>query len=151
MKLKNHTTAISHERSISEIQAMLITFGAENVMLSAENKEIKEIKFTYRINDRLYPFKLPVNIEKTTDILWKEYSSKSRRGRKSRNDFIEEARRIAWRIARDWIHSQLSILAIEAVRFEEVFLGYLMMPDDKTLSEKIVHGEFKKMLPEFVE
>ena len=46
MKLKNYTTTIPSERSVSEIQTMLITFGAENVMLTAENNEIKEIKLT---------------------------------------------------------------------------------------------------------
>ena len=148
-KLKNYSTTIPAERSISEIQGILVKFGAKSIMLDTQDKRVTEIKFLYQIDDTLLPFKLPVNIENTTEFLWKEYRKSSSRGRKTRDDFYDEAERISWRIARDWVHAQVSLLAIEAVELIDIFAGYLMTNTEtgETIADKIKSGDFKKMLP----
>lgn len=66
-------------------------------------------------------------------------------------DFEDEAYRVAWRILRDWLHSQLSIIATEQVKPEQVFLPYLMITGEKTLAEHFSEGKLDKLLPKYEE
>ncbi|HDY90096.1 MAG TPA: hypothetical protein ENH82_18510 [bacterium] len=147
--LKNYTTTIPASRSIGEIQEILLQFGAQSIQLNAVNKRVTDIKFLFRLGDKLLPFRLPINIEKAVDFLWNQYRKKSSRGRKERDDFYDEAERISWRIGRDWIHAQVSLLAIEAVELIDVFAGYLMTNTEtgETFADQIKAGAFDKMLP----
>lgn len=151
VNLKNYTTSIPASRSIAEIQEILVKFGAQNIMLDINDNRVTDIKFLYKLGTVLLPFKLPINVENTVDFLWNQYSRKSSRGRKSRKDFYDEAERISWRIGRDWIHSQVSLLAIDAVELIDVFAGYLMTNTEtgETLADKIKSGSLDKLLPEF--
>ncbi len=151
-KLKNYTTTISAERSIGEIEQMLLNFGANNFMkkVSEDGKrQYSTIMFTIEINGNNLPFRLPANIDKVTEYLWQDYKNTRTRYRKTREDFAKEAYNITWRIIKDWVHAQLSIIATGMVKIEEVFLPYLMVDDKTTLSEKFVSGGLKKLLPEY--
>ena len=147
-KLKNYTTTVPAKTSISDIQSILIEFGAQSIMLNATDCRVTEIKFLYRVGDSLLPFKLPVNIENTVEFLWRQYQKGTSRGRKTRDDFYDEAERVSWRIARDWIHSQVSLLAIKAVELIDVFAGYLMTNTEtgETVADKIKSGSWDKLL-----
>ncbi len=147
-KLKNYTTMIPAFKSIGEIQEILISFGSQNIIMNADNGKIKAIKFTYRIDDMILPFILPVNVDNAVEVLWREYQKTRHRGSKSKSDFYEEAERISWRIARDWIHSQLSILTIQAADFIDVFAGYLVMNTTscETLGNQLKSGNFRKLI-----
>ena len=150
-KLKNYTTSIPAEKSIAEIEQLLLDFGADNFMkkVDREKRQFTEICFTFEIHNRQVPFKLPANIEKLRDYLYKEYIGKTTRPRKSKEDFDKDAYNIAWRIIKDWVHAQLSIIKTEMVEAEEVFLPYVMIDDKQTFSQKFMSGAMDKMLPEF--
>lgn len=150
-KLKNYTTTVPAEKSISEIEHLLLEFGAENFMKKAdkEKRQFTGIMFTFEINDKQLPFKLPANVEKVCDYLYKDYLKRTSRPRKSREDFEKDAYNIAWRLIKDWVHAQLSIITTEMVQPEEVFMPYLMVDGDITLSQKFIAGDMNKMLPEF--
>ena len=147
VKLRNYTTSVPASKSIGEIQALLIKFGSEKVMIESKGGRIDGISFAIRIDDDLTPFKLPANTEKVLKYLWEEYCDKTTRRRKEQSDFIEDAYNIAWRIIKDWIHAQLSIIEIGMVHAEEVFLPYLILDGNKTLYQKFASGEMKKFLP----
>ena len=151
-KLKNYTTTIPGARTIGEIEALLIDFGAENFMktVNKEKKQITSIMFTFEVNGKQLPFKLPTNVEKCRDYLYKEYLSKTKRPGKEKEDFDIDAYNIAWRLIKDWVHAQLSIIESGMVEPEEVFLPYLMIDKDRTLSQKFISGDMDKMLPEFI-
>ncbi len=67
--LKNYTTTVPASKSISEIQDLLIRFGAQNIIMDSDGERIIAIKFTYPFNDMILPFMLSVNIENTTELL----------------------------------------------------------------------------------
>ena len=95
-KLRNYTMTIPAEKSIAEIQTMLIEFGAGNIMIIPEGKRVVGIQFLYRISDTLLPFRLPpVKLEKTVDLLYSEYNKSTTRGKKDRNDFYDDAYKIS--------------------------------------------------------
>lgn len=150
-KLKNYTTTISGMKTINEIEELLLDFGAENFMktVNKEKKQIKSIMFTFEVNGKQLPFKLPANVDKMRDYLYNQYYSKTRRPRKEIEDFDTDAYNIAWRLIKDWVHAQLSIIESSMVQPEEVFLPYLMIDKDRTLSQKFLSGEMNKMIPDF--
>lgn len=150
-KLKNYSTTVPAEKSIGEIEKLLLAFGAENIMKKA-NKELRqftEIMFSFEINGKQVPFKLPANVNNVREYIYLQHCSKSRRSRKSKEDFNAEAYRITWRLIKDWVHAQLSIISSDMVKAEEVFLPYLMIDKDRTLSQKFVAGEMDNLLPEY--
>ncbi|MCK4647247.1 MAG: hypothetical protein KAU46_13415 [Candidatus Aminicenantes bacterium] len=124
-KMKNYTTEISADRSILEIEKLLTLFGAEMV-IKEYTPDGKVHSLTFRLlNDA---FKLPANIKGVKEILYKgTRSHHSSDGAKRRE---ERSYRVAWRIIKDWIHAQLSLIASGQAQPQEIFLPYMF--DGKT-------------------
>lgn len=149
-KLKNYTTSIPATRSISEIQSMLMDFGAQQIMLEAgEERKAIGISFLMVINEQRLPFRLPViNAQELANYLYQDYRRQTPKGRKSRADFDKASYRIGWRIIRDLVHSQISIVATKMVRPEAVFLPYLIVDENnRTLSQDVLEGKLNYLLP----
>lgn len=119
-KLKNYTTQISAEKSIFEIEQLLNSFGATKTMkeFTAEGK-VKSLAFMIDTKS----FKLPANVEGVKNVLFKDkrYSGK-RDAMANRN---ETAYRVAWRVLRDWIYSQLSVVASGQAQPDEMLLPFI--------------------------
>jgi len=147
--LKNFTTSISAGKTIGEIDELLIEFGAENIMKVIEDKSVKAIMFTLDLQSNQIPFRIEANVEKTAEFLANEYNKSHSRKSKSKDDFINEAYNITWRIWKDWIHSQISIIATENVDAIKLLLGFVAVNKDLTLGDKFLEGEYRKMLPAF--
>jgi len=145
--LKNFTTSISAGKTIGEIDELLIEFGAENIMKVIENKSVKAIMFTLDLQGNQIPFRIEANIEKTAEFLATQYNNSHSRKSKSKDDFINEAYNITWRIWKDWIHSQISIIATENVEAIKLLLGFVAVNKEFTLGDKFLEGEYRKMLP----
>jgi hypothetical protein len=149
-KLRNYTTSISASKSIGEIQELLIEFGAEKIMFDIKNRQAAGVSFIIKIGDKFYPYKLSVKPDNVQEFLWKEYKSGKRNAlRKKREDFADDAMKIAWRIQRDLLHSLLSVVATEQVAAGVALMGFLMVDTKNTIGELFEHGELRKALPEF--
>jgi len=137
-KMKNYTTDISAERSISEIEKFLTLFGAIAI--------IKEYTPDGRVDSLMFKlqdeaFKLPANVNGVKEVLYKSSrSAHSGDGMKRRE---ERSYRVAWRIIKDWTHAQLSLIASGQAQPQEIFLGY-MFDGKETLFQKY---EANKLLP----
>lgn len=118
LKLISYTTNIKAEKSISEIEQLLAEFGA--------NKIIKDYLSDGRVSGIAFQlngkgFKLPNNQEGVFNILFKNKSSRIN-GTKERE---ERAYRVSWRILREWIHAQLSLIASGQAEPEQALLPYM--------------------------
>jgi hypothetical protein len=69
--------------------------------------------------------RLPADEGKATDALWADYSDHISRPRKSRKDFEAQGSRTAWRIVKDWVEVQMSMLELGQVDVIQVFLAYV--------------------------
>ena len=54
----------------------------------------------------------------------------------------DQARKVAWRILKDWVDVQLALLDMKMVSFEEIFLSYIQTQDGKTIYEKLEERQF---------
>ena len=57
---------------------------------------------------------------------------------------MEQAQRVAWRILKDWIESQIALMESGMVCMEEVFLPY-MLAGDRTVYDALVSQEFRAL------
>lgn len=126
MPIANYTTEVTALKSIGEIQGILVGHGAKHILIDYEKEEPVGLAFVVATVCGDAGFRLPANINKVQAVL-------TRQRVKSQVD-RQYAARVAWRILRDWIRSQMAILETEMVTLDELFLPYMETgKDGKTL------------------
>lgn len=140
------TTKISPEQTVGEIQQTFCRYGAKAIQLEYEDKGIKAVKFVIDVNGQNAPFLLPCRWNEVHTAL----INRMRKVRQSREeDYILQAKRIAWRQIFRWIEAQLALVETNMVRIEEVFMPYLVVnKKGETLYEQISNNGFKGSLLE---
>jgi len=145
MALKNYTTSISPEKTIGEIEIILSKHGASHIFKMYDNGIPKAVAFKMIINGQDISFKLPMEEDKILQVFKNAVHNKglSKRYWEDR----EQARRTGWRIIKDWVDSQMALLEINVVKFEEIFLPYMYDANtDETLFQKLEKKGFNLML-----
>lgn len=139
--IKNYTTDVPTERTVSEIQKILSQNGARGIALEYDgNGNIKDIFFKIILHEKELPFRLPAKAERVYAALHGDASY----GYKERYDkqWHAEAERIAWRICKTWLEAQVTLINLEQAKIEEVFLPYLIISGSKTLFETMEENQF---------
>lgn len=137
--IKNYTTDVPAVRSIAEIESILASFGA-TAIIKEFFPDGKVRALSFRLEDKT--FKLPADAEGVKKILFKGKKDHDRKDLiKSRED---RSYRVAWRIIKDWIHAQLSLIASGQAHPQQLFFGH-MYDGNKTLYQAYVEG---KLLPQ---
>jgi hypothetical protein len=138
--IKNYTTNISIEVTISEIQKLLSENGATSIMTEYDNGKIKSLFFKLRYGEKELPFRLPVKRDNVFKALFSKLSGNSN------PKWFEERQRkagmIAWRVCKLWLEAQITHINLEQAKPEEVFLPYLVMGNNKTLFEQMEENQF---------
>jgi hypothetical protein len=128
-KIKNFTTSISATRTITEIEEMLTLCGADAIIKNYRGDgRVEALSFMYQKRG----YRLPANSEKCLEEIQKikEYQ------RKPTQWLGEQAERVTWRVIKDWLDAQLSLIRIGQAEVEQVMLPYMW--DGKTsLYEKL--------------
>ena len=131
----NYTTTISVQKTAGEIQEILASAGVQKVMIDYGPDRIPDaISFQVEIRGNLAAFRLPSRWQG----VWKSLNDSTA---EKRYKSEEQARRVAWRIIKDWCEAQLAIIEAGAAELTEVFLPYLVSPQSgRTLFEEFKSG-----------
>jgi oligoribonuclease (3'-5' exoribonuclease) len=133
MKLRNYTTQIAVSKTFSEISELLADMGAEQIMADYDgSKMMTAISFRINTGMGLMAYHMPARIDNIHAELQKSIYSKISRSKKTH----EQAARIGWRILKDWIHAQMSLIKADQVEIDQVFLPYMQI-EGKTLYDHI--------------
>jgi len=123
-RIKNFSTTISVEKTLSEIERMLAKYGATKIMKEFDDEgNVKLLAFMIISSKGELPIKLPIQVHKIMEIFKNQVNEKKLPKKYLRNK--EQAYKVGWRIIKDWLDAQLSLLAIEMVKIEEIFLPYI--------------------------
>lgn len=142
MKIANYTTEVDADKSVAEIQRMLGMSGARAIMIEYELNEPSAISFRIERPNRQISFRLPCDWKRTLKVIHAETVP-------NRFKTPHQAKRVAWRIVRDWLRAQLSLIEIDAADPEQVFLPYAVTPSGQTLYERFKAEGFQQLaLPE---
>ena len=129
MNLKNYTSTVPVEKSITLIEKKLVSIGATHIakIYEGEPRQLKGITFQITINNIPRLFKLPSKAETVFTVMWSEIKKPHQSTRKN---IEEQSLRTAWKLLSDWVDIQASMILLEQAELAEVFLPY--MYDGKT-------------------
>lgn len=122
--MKNYTSTVPAERTVSEIEDLLIRVGARSISKEYHEGQISALNFVIPCPETNAPLgvRLPADPGAVFEVLM--------RGRKVRDKATqqrvrEQSKRTAWRLMFDWVHIQLSLIEMRQAEAMQVFLPYL--------------------------
>ena len=126
MTLRNYTTQIPAEKTILEIESILVKFGAGGILKEYEGSKVSAILFYVVYDGQRIPFKIPMSLEKSRKVIT-SLVNEGKLPKKFLNEPLrsEQGERITWRIIKDWIDSQLSLLEVNFAESIEILLKIL--------------------------
>jgi|SRR4051812_490502 hypothetical protein len=140
--IKNYSTEVPLEKTLAEIQSLLANNGATGIMFDYDGQgNLNAVFFKIRYGEKDLPFRLPAKPQQVYNALFAGMQYENR----LREDRMKKAQRIAWRICKLWLEAQITHINLDQATPQEVFLPYLVMPNNKTLYE--VMEEHKFLLP----
>lgn len=119
----NYTTKIPATKTIGEVQELLVKHGASRIAVDYTDGNASGLTFAVTTAHGLRLFSLPVDVDAMQRLL------KDRRptGGISVAAFHSRAHaeRVAWRVIKDWMAAQLTLVATEMASLDQVMLPYL--------------------------
>lgn len=143
MVVRNYTTQIKVEKTLAEIESILVKFGAQGIYKEYEGQRISSLMFFLIHEGQKIPFKIPLSIVKSRNIIQK-IVNKGKLAKKYGVEPLrtEQGERVSWRIIKDWIDSQLSLLEMNFAEPLEIFLPYAYnVVEDKTMYNKFLENK----------
>lgn len=138
MAILNYTTTVDAFKTVSEIEYILMKHKAKSIMKEYSGEQIVGLSFLIDTGRQQIPVKLPVKIAECYEILKREKQNGSRNVKTT----MDQAERTAWRILKDWVAAQMALLDIEMVKFEEIFLPYIVDASGRTMFEQLEQQQF---------
>lgn len=130
MKLKNYTSGVPVERTISRIEQVLAQSGASGISKDYDNGSLVALSFRVALpTGRTVAVRLPANHDGVYQSLRKEM----RRPRPGTLEKLrDQAMRTSWKLMQDWVEVQISLIKMQQVDFLQVFLPYVMVDNNRT-------------------
>lgn len=142
MKIYMETTNITPEKTVSEINAVLMRYGASAILTELEHGQIEAVSFKHKIGEEFVPFRLPCRWKNIETVLAKRGRVHSWSAQRRREALALKARRVAWRQILRWVEAQMALVETSMVKVEEVFFPYIQTQSGKTLYEIQEQGKF---------
>ena len=151
LPIKNYSTTINVERTVAEIEKILAKHGASAILKEYDVAgRVTAVNFIIKVFEgQSIPFRLPLDIQALMEVINYQIDhpdpKEGRIQRKYKND-MDYARRVGWRIMRDWIDAQMTLIDLKQVTVQQVFLPYAYdMLEKKTFYEKLNESKFKNL------
>ncbi len=136
MALLNYTTSTSVDTSVSQVQAALSKVGVSGVLTEYEDGYVTALSFRLKLNDQDISFRLPTDWKPVLEAL-RQQKARRVRGHGGIRLTEDQARRVAWRITKDWVEAQCAFIETMMVTTAQVFLPYAVTPSGQSLYEYI--------------
>lgn len=132
--IANRTTTVAAEKSVMEIQAMLASVKASAMMIDYVDGKPDAIAFKMIKGGQPIAFRLPAN--------WQGILEAMRRDKTVPRRLVceDQARRVSWRVVRDWLRAQLTLIEAGASSIEEVMLPWAITNDGTTVGQRVLSG-----------
>lgn len=140
MPILNYTTQIQAGKSAAEVQNILAKGGAKSVSIDYnDNGEPDALQFAIIYLESPVYFRLPCNVEGVYTAL------RGAKGVPYSKQNKEQARRVAWRIIKDWVEAQLAIVQSRQAQLAEVFLPYVVAENGQTMFQAFTESKQKQL------
>lgn len=151
-RILNYTTAISAEKTIGEIKAILRAHDTRSVTEVYDGGKVTGLEFVFETGWGARPYLLPAKPEIVLHLMVERHNKGKRewtRGYIAKDripqSLRDQAERTAWRTIKDWVEAQMALMATRQVSFEQIFLPYALV-DDSNRTMFDVYSETQKAL-----
>lgn len=139
MPIMNYTTKVAVDKTAAEVQAILGRSGAASVSVFYMSGQPAGVTFTMSTPAGPREYRLPVDVEAMHRHLRSEHAAGRLRAHQSVASMTsrEQAARVAWRVAKDWLEAQVTLVQAQMATLDQVMLPYLLTagPESRTLYE----------------
>lgn len=137
--IKNYTTEVATHQTVAEIQQLLAENGATGIAFEYDGQgRLVSIFFRVPYQGTTLSFRLPAKPDEVYQALFANLNQEW----KYKDQRMEKATRIAWRVCKLWLEAQLTHVNLGQAKIQEVFLPYLVLDDNKTLYERMEKSQF---------
>lgn len=137
MALLNYTTEVPVDKSLAEISRILARGKAAAIMSEFDGfGNVAAISFRAKTEFGVMAFRLPIDV-KATEALLRKHVNDGGRKRWANNQWEEQARRVGWRVIKDWIEAQMALIETGMVKLEQVMLPFAHTPTGETFYERL--------------
>lgn len=141
INLKNYTTEVPAQRSIENIEKLLIQFGATHIMKQIDVGAVTAISFRIQVDNLPLAIKLPAKVSNIRKWLLKHKPGMSEKNRQA------QAERIAWKQQYELLFLQLSMVEMEQMELLEALLPNAFdITNNQTFFDKMKEQKFKALL-----
>ncbi len=141
MPLLNYTTSIDTGKTVNEITMMLSRARASAILSEFDDQQhLTAVSFKIQTKFGIMAFRLPCEPKAVMAVINNQVLA-GKIPRRYRDD-MEQARRVGWRIIKDWLEAQLAIVETQMVSLDQVFLPYAQNESGQTLYEVMSGGGF---------
>jgi len=147
MNLKNYTSSVPVETTIARIEQYLIGTGlVSGIGKEYNGKIVQSIGFQIEYEAGKLPLtiKLAARVDACCDFFWKDHCATARRNRKTREDFLEQAARTAWRLQEDDVRVQTSLIMLKQRTVVEAFMASIW-DGERTFYQRLEKSGFKQL------
>ncbi len=139
--LKNYTTDIAASKTIAEVQEILAKSGARGIAFEYDNSgNIESLFFRLQIESgKEVAFKLPAKPEAVYKAMFAGMSGEYAYGESRRQKSLN----IAWRIMKEWLEVQFTLIKLEQAEAIEIFLPYMVTGQNRTLYQDMKQNQFQ--------
>lgn len=134
--LLNYTTVVEAPKTAGEIVGLLAAKGARAIMIDYDdNREPRAISFEIEIGGQRAGFRLPCDVEGAYKAMCRNSSIPQR------YKTTDQAKRVAWRIQKDWVEAQMALIECGQAELQQVFLHCLIVgPNRQTLFQRFTEN-----------
>lgn len=140
MPILNYTTEVAASKSIAEIQRILAKHGARSITTDYDlDGNICGLSFSIMIEQMPLAIRLPCDVDGVLRALLNADGVP----RRSRNK--DQARRVAWRILKDWLEAQLALYEVGQAEMAQVLMPYAIDSEGRTAYSMFKEGHVRQL------
>lgn len=139
MPILNYTTQVDSDKSIAEISGLLTRFGARSITTEFDKDGfVSGITFIIMIEMRPLSIRLPANVDGVFATLQMEKIAPKYRS-------PSQARRVAWRVLKDWLEAQLALFKVGQAEAGQVLMPYAVDGEGRTAYQIFREAHVKQL------
>lgn len=147
MNLKNYTSSVPIETTISRIEMFLIGTGlVTGIGKEYKGTDVQSLIFSITHDENKLPMtvKLAANVEQCLEFFWLEHCRTAVRNRRVKEDFMEQAARTAWKLQEDWVRVETSLILLKQRSVLQSFMAYVW-DGERTFYQRVVDDKLKQL------
>ncbi|MDY1005731.1 hypothetical protein [Curtobacterium sp. CFBP9011] len=127
MPILNYTTTVEVAKTMGEIQAALARRGVKRISTLFDDDGVPAgLGFTMQTDYGVQEFQLPVRTDGVLAAMKRDAKVPATKCTP------EQAARVAWRIAKDWLEAQAALIDAGLATLDEVMMPYMLVAPDRT-------------------